>query len=602
MPDSHPARGAATLRATEWIAAFGAALAARDIDAVLSLFLEDCYWRDLLAFTWTLRTEEGRPALAALLRATLERTAPSGWRLEGEASEGNGVTEALLRFETAAGSGRGVLRLKDGKAWTLLTTLQELRGHEERRGPTRELGVQQGVVMGRRSWLERRAAERAALGRDEQPTCVIVGGGQNGIALAARLKRLGVPTLVLEQNARAGDSWRLRYRSLVLHDTVWYDHLPYLPFPDHWPVYIPKDQMGDWLESYVRIMDLDYWTGTRCRRAQPRAEGGWEVEVERDGEALTLRPRELVLATGMSGRPKLPELPGRELFRGTQHHSSRHPGAAGWEGRRCVVIGANNSAHDIAADLFEHGARVTMVQRSSTLVARSETRMKLDARRLYSEEAIARGIDTDTADLLFAATPYRVMAEQQKPVYREIRRLDADLYRRLEAAGFQLDFGEDDSGLYMKYVRRGSGYYIDVGASELVADGRIALRSRVEPAAMTATGLVLSDGSHLPADLVVWATGYEPMEGWVAELISAEVAARIGRCWGLGSDTRYDPGPWEGELRNMWKPTAQAGLWLQGGNLQQARHYSRYLALQIKARQLGLATPVFAGGAANPVT
>ncbi len=593
MPDTHSAPSATTLGAAAWIAAFDAALVARDSDAVPSLFQDDCYWRDLLAFTWTLRTAEGRPAIAALLRATLERTAPSGWQLEGEASESNGVTEALLRFETAAGHGRGVLRLKDGKAWTLLTTLQALRGHEERRGPTLEPGVQHGVVMGRRSWQERRAAERAALGRDEQPHCVIVGGGQNGIALAARLKRLGVPTLVLEQNARAGDSWRKRYRSLVLHDTVWYDHLPYLPFPDHWPVYTPKDQMGDWLESYVRIMDLDYWTGTRCRRALPRAEGGWDLEIERDGAALTLQPRELVLATGMSGRPKLPELPGRALFRGTQHHSSQHPGAEGWTGRRCVVVGANNSAHDIAADLFEHGASVTMVQRSSTLVARTETRVKLDSRRLYSEAAVAQGIDTDTADLLFAATPYRVMAELQKPVYREIRRLDADLYRRLEAAGFQLDFGEDESGLYMKYVRRGSGYYIDVGASELVAGGRSALGSRGEPTAVAGGGLVLSDGSHLPADLVVWATGFEPMETWVAELISPAVAARVGRCWGLGSDTLYDPGPWEGELRNMWKPTAQPGLWLQGGNLQQARHYSRYLALQIKARQLGLPTPVF---------
>jgi len=594
MPDTHLPASEATARATTWVAALDAALRRGDAAAAAALFAADGFWRDLVAFTWTLRTEEGRPAIRAMLETTLARTAPSGWRVEGEAREANGVIEALLRFETAVGRGRGVLRLRDGEGWTLLTALTEFKGHEEKRGPTRDNGVEHGVVMGRRSWLERREAERAALGRTLQPYCLIVGGGQGGMALGARLKRLGVPTLILERHARAGDSWRCRYRSLCLHDPVWYDHMPYLPFPEHWPVYTPKDQLGDWLESYVSIMELDYWNQAACRRAQyDEASGTWEVTVERAGEVLTLRPHQLVMATGMSGLPLVPDLPGAERFRGTQHHSSRHVSADGWAGRRCVVVGANNSAHDIAADLFEHGAEVTMVQRSSTLVARSETMAKVGMRKLFTEEAQAQGISTEIADLLFAATPYRLMAEQQKPLYRELRRVDADLYRRLEAVGFKLDFGEDESGLYMKYLRRGSGYYIDVGASELVADGRIALRSAVEPTAMTEDSLVLSDGSALPAELVVWATGFAPMEGWVADLISPAVAARVGRCWGLGSATRYDPGPWEGELRNMWKPTAQPGLWFQGGNLQQARHYSLYLALQIKARQLGVSAAVY---------
>jgi putative flavoprotein involved in K+ transport len=105
--------------------------------------------------------------------------------------------------------------------------------------------------------------------------------------------------------------------------------------------------------------------------------------------------------------------------------------------------------------------------------------------------------------------------------------------------------------------------------------------------------VVLADGTELPADLVVYATGYTSMNGWAADLISAEVADKVGKCWGLGSDTTKDPGPWEGEQRNMWKPTQQEALWFTGGNLHQSRHYSLYLGLQLKARQAGLATPVY---------
>ena len=144
----------------------------------------------------------------------------------------------------------------------------------------------------------------------------------------------------------------------------------------------------------------------------------------------------------------------------------------------------------------------------------------------------------------------------------------------------------------MKYLRRGSGYYIDVGAAELVADGKIKLvGGQVER--LTKNSVVLSDGTELPADVVVYATGYGSMNGWVADLIDQETADKVGKCWGLGSATTKDPGPWEGEQRNMWKPTQQDHLWFHGGNLHQSRHYSLYLALQIKARYEGLPTPVY---------
>jgi putative flavoprotein involved in K+ transport len=353
--------------------------------------------------------------------------------------------------------------------------------------------------------------------------------------------------------------------------------------------------MGDWLEMYVRVMELDYWASTECLKASydPAAKE-WAVAVKRGGGEAILRPKQLVFATGSYGPPRNVAIPGREIFRGEQYHSSRHVTAAPHKGKRCIVVGGNSSAHDICADLWEEGAAsVTMIQRTPTTVVRSETLMEVAFGPTYSEEAMARGIDTDKADLIFAATPFRLLPAAQAPLYAEMARRDADLLSRLHAAGFRTDLGEDDSGLLMKALRTGSGYYIDVGCSELIASGAVKVRSGVEIARFTEDAAILTDGSSVPADLVVYATGYLPMNEWVANIISRDVADVIGPNWGYGSGTRGDPGPWEGELRNMWKPLRQEALWFHGGNLHLSRHYSLYLALQLKARMEGIPTPVY---------
>ncbi|SMC78791.1 NAD(P)/FAD-dependent oxidoreductase [Lentzea albidocapillata] len=581
----------AQARVDAWLEQFEGALKARDVDAAAGMFATDSYWRDLVAFTWNIKTVEGREGIADLLSACLDGTDPENFRTTETPTEADGVVEAWLEFETAAGRARGHLRLNDEGAWTFLTSLYELKGFEENKKETRSKGVRHGVIEDRLSWAEEREREQAELGYAQQPYVVVIGGGQGGIALGARLRQLGVPALVLERNDRPGDSWRKRYKSLCLHDPVWYDHLPYLPFPDNWPVFAPKDKIADWLEMYTRVMEVPYWTRSEVKSASYDG-AQWTVVVDRDGETVTLHPKQLVFATGMSGKANVPSFPGAELFEGDQHHSSKHPGPEAYAGRKAVVIGSNNSAHDICAALWEHGADVTMVQRSSTHIVRSDSLMDIALGDLYSERAVAAGVTTDRADTIFASLPYRILPQFQIPVYQRIRERDADFYARLEKAGFDLDWGDDDSGLFLKYLRRGSGYYIDVGASELVADGKIKLvRGQVDR--LTRNAVVLSDGTELEAGLVVYATGYGSMNGWVADLAGQEMADRVGKCWGLGSGTTKDPGPWEGEQRNMWKPTRQPGLWFQGGNLHQSRYYSLFLALQLKARFEGVPTPVY---------
>lgn len=577
-----------------WLEKLSNAFHSNASDDVASLFEKDGYWRDLVAFTWNIKTLEGRDAIRDMVSETVSHVQPTNWKLEEDAAEADGVIDAWITFDTAVATGRAYLRLRDGLAWTFLTTMTELKDYPEKRNKLRPKGAEHGANKNRQTWLEKRQQEERTLGYDEQPYCLIIGGGQGGIGLAARLRQLDVPTIVIDALPKPGDTWRNRYKSLSLHDPIWYDHMPYLPFPENWPVFTPKDKIGDWLEMYTKVMEINYWGSTRCTNAQYDEEKQeWLVSVEKNGETLTLRPKQLVLATGMSGIPNIPEIPGMETFEGEQHHSSKHPGGEAYKGKKCVVLGGNNSAHDICCALWENDADVTMIQRSSTHIIKSDSLMELVLGGLYSEEAVENGMTTYKADLTFASIPFQIMPQFHIPAYQAVAEKDKDFYQRLTDAGFLLDFGEDGSGLFMKYLRRGSGYYIDVGASDLVANGDIKLKSGVSIEYIKPKSVVLTDGTELEADLIVYATGFGSMNGWAAKIISQEVADKVGKCWGMGSNTTKDPGPWEGELRNMWKPTHQDALWFHGGNLHQSRHYSQYLSLQLKARMEGIKTPVY---------
>jgi putative flavoprotein involved in K+ transport len=277
---------AAADRADTWLSAFSDALTARDVDRAAGMFATESYWRDLIAFSWNITTVEHPDGVRDLLTETLERTDPGSFAREDDAEEADGVITAWFRFETAVGRGRGLVRLvsEDGpdRAWTFLTTVYELKGHEEPAGDRRPMGAEHGANKGRLTWAERRAHEAEALGVSEQPYVLVIGGGQGGIALGARLRQLGVPALVVDKHARPGDQWRKRYKSLCLHDPVWYDHLPYLKFPDNWPVFAPKDKIGDWLESYVDMMEVPYWSSTTATSGVLVGRGGG---VDRRGRA-----------------------------------------------------------------------------------------------------------------------------------------------------------------------------------------------------------------------------------------------------------------------------------------------------------------------------
>ncbi|MGI9366163.1 MAG: NAD(P)-binding domain-containing protein, partial [Rhizobiaceae bacterium] len=489
------------LSVTEWLNRFSELAAQGDGAALSALFTTDGFWRDYLPFGWTLQTLEGRTAIADFASCQGQAT---GFR-SPEAEDDGSPQEGFFRFQTNQGTGRGYIRLQDGLCITLFTMLDDLSG------------------------------EKSSVDRGSDPFVLIVGGGQGGLALGAQLSDLHVPYVIVDKYPRVGDQWRSRYDSLVLHDPVWYDHMPFKPFPADWPVFTPKDQMGDWLEAYAGELDLDIWTSTELKQARfDETSQTWTAELMKDGQPLTIKPTHVVMALGLSGFPKVPEFKGQDVFAGPQFHSSAYKDGSEFVGKNVVVVGANNSAHDIASDLVRVEAKPTMLQRSSSLVVRQDDYCEKLLGSLYSAEAVAQGMTTDRADLLQASMPLRLLETNHRAIWDGIREERCEYYEKLTKTGFTLDFAEDGTGLGMKYRRTASGYYIDVGAAEMVIDGRIKVCSGHGVSHLSANAVHLENGDCLEADAVVYATGYGDMTDWVAELVNRETANRVGPCWGYG--------------------------------------------------------------------
>ena len=569
-----------------WLTQFEAALAKPDDGALKDLFHPDSYWRDALALSWTLQTIDGRDAILKTLKRQAADAAPKNFAVDPDRAPprkvmraGTDCIEAIFKFETATGRGDGIIRLipdaDDGnrpKAWTLLTALEELKGFEEQLGVARPRGNAYSRDFRGPNWLDLRKASTDYADRD--PTVLVIGGGQSGLCIAARLKQLNVDTLIVDRWPRIGDNWRKRYHALTLHNQVQVNHLPYMLFPPNWPTYIPKDKLANWFEAYVDGMELNYWTATEFEGGSyDEKQGRWTVTLRRaDGSRRKMHPRHVVLATGVSGIPNIPAVSGLQDFAGKVVHSSGYDDGENWRGKRALVIGTGNSGHDIAQDLHSSGADVTMVQRSSTLVVSIEPSAQL-VYTPYNEGTL------EDNDLIATSMPLQVVRKSHALTCQKSKELDQDLLEGLTRAGFKLDFGEDNTGWQFKYLTRGGGYYFNVGCSDLIVKGDIALKQFADIETFVADGAKMKDGKTIAADLVVLATGYKHQEELVRKLFGADVEQRVGTIWGFGDGQ---------ELRNMYTRTGQPGLWLIAGGLAQCRIGSKHLALQIKAIEEGL--------------
>lgn len=610
--------------ASEFVTAFNQSLSQQDFLTISRTFVDEGYWRDHLALSWVFRTSQSPTQILDFL----ENSAKSrdGFRLKSidldttsdarspkvvpvDASGTVSGIQFFIKLSTAVGNGTGVVRLtqQDGqwKIFTLYTRLEEIRGHEESVDGYRPKGVEHGGKPGRKNWAERRE-EEASFTNSEDPAVLVVGkstpnsvstlehfvdnvrvigAGQAGLTAAARLKMLGVNALLIDQNDRVGDNWRKRYHQLVLHDPVWYDHLPYLKFPPQWPIFTPKDKLAQFFESYATLLELNVWNRTSLVHTHWNdSKKQWSVIVDRkreDGtsEIRTFHPRHVIQATGHSGKKNQPNIKGVENFQGTRLcHSSEFSGARdvpSGETKKAIVVGSCNSAHDIAQDFLEKGYEITIVQRSSTHVVSSKAITDIGLKGLYCEG----GPDVDDADLLLHSLPTPVLKAHQINIAAKQAEHDKDVLQGLERAGFRVDRGPDGAGLFIKYFQRGGGYYIDVGASQLIADGKIKVKGGQEIDQVLPHGLRFADGSELEADEIVFATGYQNMRTQTRTMFGDDIADAVGDVWGFND---------EGEMKVIWQRSGHPGFWFHGGNLAVCRFYSKLLALQIVGREAGL--------------
>lgn len=574
---------------TSWVERFGLALETGDVSSLLKNFDTESYWKDFLSFTWEHRTFAGHGQIQQAFKDALGvfkprsavvspgRAAPRIMRRSAKS-----VLEGFFDFQTQFGRGTAFVRLLHDPAdpmnpriWMLLTSLQEMCGFEEEIGARRPTGNEYAMNTTPNNWLDDR--ERRQAFEDRDPEVLIVGAGHAGLILAARLGQMGVDALVVDKTARVGDVWRERYHSLTLHNESTANHMPYMRFPDTWPVWLSKDRLAGWLESYAEALELNVWTSTELVNASyDEKQKTWTATLRRPGQAdRIIRCPHLVMAIGVSGSiPHIPDVPGLKEFKGDVMHSSHYSRGRNYQGKRAIVIGTGNSAHDVAQDLYVNGAdKVWMYQRSPTCVVSLEPSAAM-VYKIYSE-----GPSVDDIDLITSAIPYPVLEQTYKFMSKRSGDLDKPMLDKLNQVGFETYFGRDDTGFHMMYLRGEGGYYINVGCSELISNGDVGVIQHRDAERFVPEGLLMKDGSVIPCDVVVLATGFKNMQEGIRRMVGDEIADRVGPIWGFDEDF---------QMRNMWRRTAQDGFWVMGGALIDARLNSRYLAIEIKAALEGL--------------
>ncbi|KAI5291094.1 hypothetical protein KEM54_006361 [Ascosphaera aggregata] len=551
------------------------------------LFHEDSWWRDHLALQWNLRTIRGRDSIAGFISERQKDAQLSHFRLRTEGPylpllESPRPDLQWLRciftFETRFGLGIGVVRLTQDvttrvwKAYTVYTALQELKQFRELSGHRRPEGNVHSLPGGKGegTWAEKREMEVSF--NHEQPIVLVVGGGQAGLDVAARLRAYAISCLVVERNLRIGDNWRNRYKvcfpipsfrskgypliqllhqTLTTHDPVVTCHMPYLPFPKTWPQFTPKDKLADWLEAYASIMELNVWTNASVVGGKyDEKKGVWSIEIEKKVNSETIasrvivHPLHVVWATGHSGEPKVPLFPGQDKFEGVVYHASKHHDASDYDvkGKKVIVVGTGNSGHDIAQNFYINGAHVTMVQRSATYVCTQEKGLFMLHEGLKDEDCPS----IEDADLIGESLPILIQLKLADYLTEEIKKKEECTITGLAKAGFQLD----KTPLWTKYLTKGGGYYIDIGCSQLIIDGKIKIKHSPNGIReFRKEELVLADGTSLPADIVVLATGYDNMRSTVRRVLGDEIADCLHDIWDLDS---------EGELNALWGSNATA--------------------------------------------
>lgn len=600
--------------ATAFVQLFNKAVEAQDFLSISQLLHEDGHWKDVELLTWDIRTFRGHEKILKMLKERLPMTGIKNIGINYEAPPlketlGDDLTFVLFHvvFDFVHGTGSGVIRLSplaaktgtadelvDVNVWKIYcigTTLETIDGWDPEFGD--KMRYQRGKVHDpegkNRSYAELRVDE---LNREPNPTVVIVGAGNCGLAMAARCKVLGISHLIVEKEDKAGYSWGARYKSLSLHGPTFTNHLPCIPFPHWFPIFLPAQQLSKFLEHYAEMMDLNIWTKSVIdghNAAYDDESGRWNLTVTReDGVKHVLHPKHLMLATGISGTtPNMPKVPGMEVFQqngGIVNHSSVHKTGSDWAGKKCIIVGAATSAHDISYELSESGCDVTMIQRSATHIMSVEKGI----RHFYKSREFTNRKEGQRVEMADAANflrhPFTVEYELLQRAQQQARGIDHEMLENLKKVGYRLHDGYHGGGAYSLVFFDYGGYYWDTGCIKLITDGKIKLvHSELDH--FTETGVVYKDGTEQVADVVIFATGYMDSKSAIQALMGDDMANKCNERWEKGNAFFIGP---EGNSVVHYRPLAQKGLWSMFHQFAFNRFHSARLGLRLKAEELGI--------------
>ncbi|KIM92618.1 hypothetical protein OIDMADRAFT_185081 [Oidiodendron maius Zn] len=527
-------------------------------------------WRDLYAMTGTLRTFVGSSRFASAWKELSTLHHPSNFKLiEGSSSvvrvsPSTSWVQARFTFETEAeprthssGIIGAVLDLNGGwKIWLLSTILEQID-----RFPNPDI-------------LETRSPTLQADGDESFKKtsfdCVVVGAGMAGLCTAGRLETLGMSYVVLERNKHIGDNWTQRYESVRLHTSKENAHLPFgRTFSPEDPYFLGAEDLARAYQKFVDQYRINVWLSTNLEHASWNEEKkGWSLQIQQNDRERTIQCRHLVLALGPGGAiPRMPSYPDQEQYNGLVMHSASYKTARQWKGKSAIIIGSANTAHDVAEDMVEAGlSSITMVQRSQTAV------IPVEYSSFFNDRIYNNKLATEEADRLALSLPIVVTRLVTLERFRVFANRDTERFDALERVGFKLD---RDCDLWEAVCDRIGGHHLDVGCGAKIVRGEIKMKSDAMPVRYTPTGIRFSDGSELDADIIIFTTGFEGnMRDAAAQLVGNEIGQKLEDYW------RVDM---EGEFRGVWKPIGHPGIWYTGGSIAQARYFSRFLALQIKA-------------------
>ncbi|KAI9461383.1 putative dimethylaniline monooxygenase (N-oxide-forming) [Boletus coccyginus] len=578
--------------ASEWLRLFISDLTSSNLHGILSLehsFMDDSYWRDLLAFTPDYRTLYTRHHIQQCLSGGVAIVRPTHFRIMQDVRvrhAGNkSLVQGIVQFRTVIAECTGIFTLVQTgggvwKAWSFVTVMDRLRGVTERH--------KIGNLSLNRPFERRDVMEYGV---------VVLGAGQCGLAVAARFENIGIPTLVVEKSTAVGDTWRSRYKTLETNTPRAFNALPFLPFPESLGEYISCVGVADHLDDYHKALGLHLLTSAHATTSYDTLTKKWKILIlQPDQPPIIVISSHLVVATGvgtLKGQvPFVPSIPGKASFLGICMHTSEYSHSCIAEGQNAIVIGAGCSGHDIAQDLATKGSKVTLVQRSPTAIVSREAmgRSFRGTLLIYHPHAIdlVTGyfepdiLPIDTADRLYISLPYKALQSFQHEITSTNSNIDKELRDSLTNCGYLLP-GPNDNFLDRLVIRRG-GYYIDRGCVKLITSGKIVVMAGIDISHMCPSGLVFADGTRVTADLIVFATGFNSttIKDVAQNLLGPKIAESVN-----------DLGAWDQdwEFAGIWRPSGHQGLWFAEGDLFTARFYSQLLALQIKAREMGLVTP-----------